>query len=205
MINIVVVEDHRLVRESIVQALSKEPDFQVVASIDCAHQIHKVFQQMSVDLVLMDICTSHNSSGLTEARLIKQTFPETKVILMTGFPTVTFIDEAKEIGVEGFIYKDLSLADLIQTMRNALRGYSTFPIAQESGFMDTFKSFTEQEKVILKLLCQAYSRKEIARELDISDNTLKSHLANIMHKTDFSSITKLVIYLINNGYMSPNG
>lgn len=205
MINIVVVEDHRLVRESIVQALSKEPDFQVVASIDCAHQTHKIFQQMSVDLVLMDICTSHNSSGLTEARLIKQTFPETKVILMTGFPTVTFIDEAKEIGVEGFIYKDLSLADLIQTMRNTLRGYSTFPIAQESGFMDTFKSFTEQEKVILKLLCQAYSRKEIARELDISDNTLKSHLANIMQKTDFSSITKLVIYLINNGYMSANG
>lgn len=201
MVNIMVVEDQHFVRESIVQALAKEPDFQIVASIGCAQQVHKLLNQMSVDLILMDICTNQNSNGLTEARLVKQNHPETAIILMTGFPTLTYIEEAREIGVDGLIYKDLSLNELIQTMRNALRGYSTFPIVQENSFLETFKTFTDQEKVILKLLCQAYSREEIAKELEISSNTVKSHLSNIMNKTDFTSITKLVIYLINNGYM----
>lgn len=203
MINIMVVEDHLLVRETIVQALSQQTDFQVVASIGCAEQALDYCKQMRIDIVLMDICTAHNASGLTAAELMKQQYPEMKIILMTGLPTVTFIDEARNIGVEGFVYKDISLDDLIQTMRNSMRGYSTFPIPKETSFMSLYKKFTDQEKVILKLMCEGLTRKEIAEELSITENTLKSHLSNIINKSGFASISKLVIHIMNNGFIHP--
>lgn len=204
MYHVMVVEDQQLVRETIVHALSQNDELQVVVSIGDANQALRYCKQTRIDIILMDICTENNASGLKAAAAIKRMFPEIKVIMMTGLPTITFIDEAREAGVDGFVYKDISISDLIHTMLSSMRGYSSFPLSQPTPFCEVYKSFTDQEKVILKLICEGLTRKEISERLNITENTVKSHFSHMISKSGQPSISKLAIYVMTNNYIHPN-
>lgn len=203
MINIMVVEDHLLVRDSIVSALADEPNFQVVASTGNVAQALHYLKQMRIDIALMNISPTNNPNSMEVVRSIKADYPETKVIIMTALPSVTLIEDARSLDIEGFVYKDISLIELVQTIHNCCNGYSTYPIPKDLEFAEIYQRFTQQEKVILCLMCDGLNRKEISQKLLITENTLKSHIANIKNKSGFPSISKLVLHIISQGYISP--
>lgn len=127
MINIMVVEDNALVRDYLVRSVSDQADIRVVAAISTASEAVFHCQRLQVDIVLMDIHTKYRASGLEAAKQIKRDCPGVKVILMTSLPTIHLIEEAKEIGVESFVYKDMPINELIQTIRSSFQGKTTYP------------------------------------------------------------------------------
>ena len=103
--NIVIVEDHKLLRDMIKDSLENEEVFNVVATLSDAKDVFEVCKEYKPDLVLMDICTENNSNGIAYSKILKETFPEIKIIIMTGIMDINFVNEAKEFNIDSFIYK----------------------------------------------------------------------------------------------------
>ena len=93
--NIVIVEDHKLLRDMIKDSLENEEVFNVVATLSDAKDVFEVCKEYKPDLVLMDICTENNSNGIAYSKILKETFPEIKIIIMTGIMDINFVNEAK--------------------------------------------------------------------------------------------------------------
>ena len=122
MYHIIVIDDHQLLRDMISDTLNSQSDFQVVDTSGDAKESLELCQEHHLDLVLMDICTENNSSGIIYGGKIKEQFPNIKVILMTGVPEINFVNKSKENNIDGFIYKNISKENLINTIEHVLGG-----------------------------------------------------------------------------------
>lgn len=159
------------------------------------------------DIVLMDICTENNSSGITYCGKLKEKYPDIKVIIMTGMPDVNFIRMARENNADSFIYKNISKDSLISVIKNTLEGYSMYPDVKSHKDLkksEFLSELTEKELEVLTLYCKFLDRQEVADYLNISMSTLKSHITTILQKTNYDSFSKLAIYCVSNGFIVTN-
>ena len=205
MYNIIVIDDHKMLREMIAETLSTS-GFNVVATSGDAKNSVSLCEKFKPDLILMDICTENNSSGLAYSKIIKEKFPSVKIILMTGVPDLTFIDKAKANNVDSFIYKNISSDSLISTIQNTIDGYSLYPNANnpKANIPDILKNLTDTELNVLTEYCKTLDRDEVIKKLGISVRTLKSHISSIYEKTGYNNLAKLAIYCVGNGLIVPN-
>lgn len=205
MYNIIVIDDHKMLREMIAETLSTS-GFNVVATSGDAKNSVSLCEKFKPDLILMDICTENNSSGLAYSKIIKEKFPSVKIILMTGVPNLTFIDKAKANNVDSFIYKNISSNSLITTIQNTIDGYSLYPNSNspKSNISDVLKDLTDTELSVLTEYCKTLDRNEVVKRLGISVRTLKSHISSIYGKTGYDNLAKLAIYCVGNGLIVPN-
>ena len=205
MYNIIVIDDHKMLREMIAETLSTS-GFNVVATSGDAKNSVSLCEKFKPDLILMDICTENNSSGLAYSKIIKEKFPSVKIILMTGVPDLTFIDKAKANNVDSFIYKNISSNSLITTIQNTIDGYSLYPNSNspKSNISDVLKDLTDTELSVLTEYCKTLDRNEVVKRLGISVRTLKSHISSIYGKTGYDNLAKLAIYCVSNGLIVPN-
>lgn len=205
MYNIVVVEDHKLLRDMIVESIDCENDFHVVASLADAKETAKICEELKPDVVLMDICTENNSNGIAYSKLIKEKFPSIKIVIMTGIMDLNFINDAKKFGIDSFIYKSISKETLITSLRSTMNGYSIYPNEKDAPPETAIlQSLTSTEMLVLKTYCRLLDRKEVAEELGISISTLKNHISSIYTKTGYDNLTKLSVYCISNGLIVTN-
>ena len=205
MYNIIVIDDHKMLREMISETLNTR-GFNVVASSGDAKDSVSLCEKFKPDLILMDICTENNSSGLAYSKIIKENFPSVKIVLMTGVPDLTFIDKAKDNNVDSFIYKNISSDSLISTIQNTIDGYSLYPNANnpKANIPDVLKNLTDTELNVLTEYCKTLDRDDVVKKLGISVRTLKSHIASIYEKTGYNNLAKLAIYCVGNGLIVPN-
>ena len=205
MYNIIVIDDHKMLREMISEILNTR-GFNVVASSGVAKDSVSLCEKFKPDLILMDICTENNSSGLAYSKIIKENFPSVKIILMTGVPDLTFIDKAKANNVDSFIYKNISSDSLISTIQNTIDGYSLYPNANnpKANIPDVLKNLTDTELNVLTEYCKTLDRDEVIKKLGISVRTLKSHISSIYEKTGYNNLAKLAIYCVGNSLIVPN-
>ena len=127
MIRVLIVEDQAILRESLARSVGDQPDMTVVAAIADASEALGVALKERPDMILMDVCTEHDSNGIVAAARIKEQLPECRIIIMTGMPEITFVDQAREAGVDSFVYKNVGIDELFAVMRSTLAGYCTFP------------------------------------------------------------------------------
>lgn len=203
MINILVIEDQKLLRDSLKNSINNETDMKVIAESDDSSLAELLCKKHNPDLILMDICTANNSNGIEATAQIKKNNPDIKIIIMTGIPEITFLNEAKKAGADSFIYKDISITDLVSSIRNTFSNYSIFPEKETKNLLSD-ANLTQKELEILKLVCEAKSRKEISSELHLSESSVKSYITNILSKTNFDSISRLAIYAVSNNFIFPN-
>lgn len=205
MYNIIVIDDHKMLREMLSETLNAR-GFNVIASSGNAKDSVSLCEKFKPDLILMDICTENNSSGLAYSKIIKDNFPSVKIILMTGVPDLTFIDKAKANNVDSFIYKNISSDSLISTIQNTIDGYSLYPNANnpKANIPDVLKNLTDTELNVLTEYCKTLDRDEVVKKLGISVRTLKSHVSSIYEKTGYNNLAKLAIYCVGNGLIVPN-
>ena len=190
MIKIVIVEDQTMLRDSLAQTIDAQPDMEVVASLaDAAFALDEV-EKTGATCALLDVCTENDSSGIVAARRIKKSHPDVRVVIMTGMPEITFIEQARAAHVDSFVYKNVGTNDLLGIIRSTMEGYSTFPRAQQSIFSDA-AALTDVEVDILRLVCETKTRKEIAQELFLSEGTVKRHISEILAKTGYDNILRL--------------
>lgn len=204
MKKIIIIEDQNLVREILENEIKASNEIDVVASSDNADNMVSLYEKYSPDLILSDIYTKNNASGLENAKLLKNKYPDSKIILMTGVLEVNLLSQAKEIGVESFIYKNCSANELISVILQTLHSYSIYPNMNDNkSKISLLKDLTSKELSILTLFCSGYDREEICSLLAISSGTLKNRISSILTKTNFMNIHKLSIYCISNQLIIP--
>lgn len=201
---IIVVEDQNLVLDSLVNLINGEPDFEVIKALTNAADVDDACEKLRPDAVLMDVCTENGSSGLEAAARLHRAYPDIKVIIMTGLPDLSFIDEARESGVFSFVYKNLNARDLIAVLRQAEKNYSTWPKKPNMPILG-YNELNERELEILRFYCCGMTRQDIAGHYGLSENTVKGYVRSILSKTGYDSIAKLAMYALSNGYIAPHG
>lgn len=205
MYNIIVIDDHQMLRDMISETLSAQDDLNVVATSGNAKDSLELCKKLNPDLVLMDVCTENNSNGIAYSKLLKKQFPNVKVIIMTGILDLNFINDAKEAGVDSFIYKNISKDSLIMTIKNTLDGYSMYPNDKNILSKNNILSdLTEAELKVLTLYCKLLDRDEVANKLGISTRTLQSYISSIYSKTGYNNLAKLSIFCVSSGLIVPN-
>ncbi len=199
---IIIVEDQIMLRDSLACAVGAQPDMEVVGVLADAADVMDATARLHPDLLLMDVCTENDSSGIVAARKVKQEHPEVRIVIMTGMPEITFVKQAQEAGADSFVYKNVGTAELLGVLRSTMEGYATFPRKQTTQFGGV-AALTEEEVAILRLVCETRTRKEIAAELLLSEGTVKRRISEILAKTGYDSILKLAVNAVANGYIVP--
>ena len=207
MYKIIIIDDHTLLRDMLVDTINNESNFEVVGVASDAKDSINLCENFKPDIVLMDVCTENHSNGISYAKLIKENFSNIKIVIMTGVLDINFVNQAKASKVDSFIYKNISKVSLISVLNNTLDGYSMYPdtnalkINHEKNIL---VNLTNRELEILTLYCKLLSRTEVAESIGISERTLKTHIASIYEKTGFNDLAKLSIYCVGNGLIVPN-
>lgn len=204
MIKIIVIDDHILLRDMITDTLNSENDFEVVDVSDDAKNALDLCANLKPDILLMDVCTANNSNGISYAKLVKEKYPNIKIIIMTGVLDINFINESKNASIESFIYKSISKASLIATVRNTADGYSIYPNSNSDNRNNILLKLTDKEVQVLTLYCKLLDKDEVAEALSISPRTLKSYIHSIYEKTGFNNLNKLAIYCVSNDLIVAN-
>lgn len=205
MINVLIVEDSRISRNAFQREISGMAGYKVIAAIENAANAKLICLQNKVDLILMDICTADDESGLEAAGEIKEDFPEIRIIMMTSMPEYTFISKARESGCDSFWYKetdDISLSEIIhRTMDDDFVWPESTPVVKIGRCDST--SLTKRELVVIRFLAAGMRHSEIAEKLGLSENTVKFHVRNVLQKTGFHSATQLVAEVVEKRLILP--
>lgn len=207
MIHVLIVEDQRLMRETMQSYIQRAEDYVLSGALACASQAKYFCMTNPVDLVLMDVCTENDESGFAATKEIKSVRPDIKVIIVTSMIDVTYLKRARENGVEGFWYKDAPETELMKVIADVIEGKTVYPGGPPRVMVGTVSNydFSEAELRVLRLLVEGDSYKEIAKQLCLSPETVKTHVSHMLQKTGFRSKTQLVAQIIRksiivNGY-----
>lgn len=199
MISVLIVEDQRMARENMEFYIRESEKYELAASISNAALAEMYCMQYRIDLILMDICTENDESGLTAAEKLKKRFPKTKIIMVTSMAEAGFLDRAKKIGADSFWYKDAGQKELLEVCDRTMNGESVYPEKAPEikiGLASSY-DFTDAELKVLSLLVDGLTYKQMAAELNISPDTVKSHIGNMLSKTGYTSKTKLAVAVSN--------
>ncbi len=203
LIKILIVDDHESLRNSFEMEFCEDNGFKVVGSIGVAALAEAVCRSAQPDIVIMDVCTEGEVSGLGAAEAILRQQPDIKIIVTSGFDEITYIPRAKEIGAHAFVYKSESLTYFREVARRVLDGERVFPEAKTIPLPQGETVFSEREMEVLRLLCRRMSTQAIAEELNISANTVRRHIENMRQRAALSTAVELVIYVVSNGWINP--
>lgn len=200
---LMIVDDQFVSRELFRLILDKSPDYEVVYSVDTAMFADTYVLNGDLDLVIMDILMQDSSNGLDAAEKIKKLRPEIKIVAVTSMPEVSWMDRAKAIGIDSFWYKEASEAGILEVIGRTLAGESIYPEQTPVIQLGLAKSteFTPREIQVLRLLTTGAGNDEIASKLEISLNTVKTHVMHLMDKTGFTSRTQLAIQARITGFV----
>ena len=192
--NVLIVEDQDIPRELFEIYIGASEEFHHLLSITNASAALSVCRSNKVDMILMDVMTELDHSGLDAAEAIKREFPRIKIIIITSMPEYSWIARARKIGVDSFWYKDGHKESILDVMARTAAGEHIYP--DETPLIrignTTNHDFTERELDILKELTTGDTNAEIASRLCVSIATVKSHILHLMEKTGFKTRTELV-------------
>lgn len=199
-IKVSLVEDQDLLLDGMALSLEADEDIEVIGKLKDIESFFNYRQKENVNILLTDVCTANNHNSLDYVERIKKENPYIKIVLMTSIMEINFIERAKKANADSFIYKTIPTQELISIIKNVMRGYSTFPLSKREE-LPVLKELTDNELNIIRLFCQGNNRKEIATKLSFSEHTIKNNITLILEKTGFSSMSKLAIWLTQNGYI----
>ncbi len=203
MIKVLVVDDHESMCDSLRLTLENAGGFSVVGNLQRADLTDIYCDRLKPDLIFMDVCTEEGASGLEATRLIRQKYPEIKIVVMSGFDEITYAPRAKEAGAHAFVFKSKSLDFFAEVALGVMEGKTFWPEARTIPMPMGEAPLTERELEVLRLMCKHMTSKEIAEELYISENTVKYHKKNMLGKTGFNSAVELAFYMVSTGWINP--
>ena len=208
-INLLIIEDNRLLREGIKKLIEKQPDFKVETAPGNGENILKIIDTQKIDVLLMDLgLPKHNN--LKFLITLREKYSEIKIILMGLIPIQEEILQFIEAGVSGFMLKDATIEDFLKTIRSVVEGEkvlpndmtkSLFSLIVDHGIKTYGESkliqsvrMTKREREVVALIADGLTNKEIAQKLHLSTYTVKSHVHNILEKMTLHSRVQIAIY-----------
>ncbi len=206
-LRIFIADDHELVRLALKTTIDSEHDMQVVGEAVDGDQAAALICEAKPDIVLMDL-RMPGRSGIQCCREVLAACEDTRVIILTSFDEDEEVFGALSAGASGYLMKDIAPRALLDTIRNVAEGHTVLDDdvarrlvdsreAEESRVQDGLLSAREQE--VLELMARGCSNKDIARELWISEPTVKTHVAHILQKLEQRDRTQAVLEAIRRG------
>lgn len=197
MPNILIADDHDLVRDTIAAYLETVEGFTVMSAPDLDGALSQMGGVHSIDLLILDynMPGMNGLAGLDQARRM---YPATKVVLMSGVANRDVANSAMAQGAHGFIPKSLTAASLVNAIKFVLSGerYFPFDFGQETGQTEqssAFAKLSDREMQTLEQLCLGLSNKEIGRNLGVQEVTIKLHVKNILAKLGVPNRTQAAL------------
>lgn len=199
MIKTIVVEDNVYMQNHLVNMIQSEGGFTLVAALKDAFEAEKICREKAVDLVLMDVQTAHNHSGIAAGERIRKN-GRTKVVTVTSLIDPEVLEKAKSGAADSLWYKDHGDDELLDVVKRTLEGERVFPDTSPSvELKDMFSSeISPRQILILRRFVQGYTYEEIAAELGITKNGVRWNLDQIVEKGGFSNKHELLAAVIEN-------
>lgn len=190
---VLVVDDHSLLRTGVANIINQEPDLEVVAEAANGLDAIDAFLIHHPDVVLMDL-RMPVMEGVEAVKRLREIDPQAKVVVLTTYDADEDIARALQAGAKAYILKDIAADALIAGIRDVLAGKTYIAPAAAAKLAErvTQVQLTPRELSALRLLANGQSNKEIAASLDISERTVKSHLAHLFEKLGVTSRTEAV-------------
>lgn len=211
VINVMIADDHSMIREGLKQLLELEGDFKVIAeACDGEDCLNKLAIQIP-DILLLDI-NMPKMNGLEVLEKIRSTNMKIKVLVLTVHNEVEYLLKAVDIGVNGYLVKDSGSAELKKAIFSVINGEdyiqpSLIPVLNSKMIdrnhdNELIEDLTRRELQVLKLLAVGKYNKEVAEELEISERTVKNHVSNIFKKIHVTDRTQAAVFAIRNNLIT---
>ena len=210
LLRVIVVDDHALFRRGLQMVLDEEPDIELVGEAsDGAEAVQRAGELMP-DVVLMDV-RMPKRSGIDAAREIKDLLPHVKILMLTISDDEADLYEAIKAGAAGYLLKEIPIEEVADAIRSVWSGQSRISPSMASKLLTEFAAMskaaterpqmpapklTDREMEVLKLVAQGMNNRDIAKELYISENTVKNHIRNILEKLHLHSRMEAVVYAV---------
>jgi two-component system response regulator DevR len=212
MIRLLIIDDHEMVREGLKAMLSAEPDFAIVGDAANAEQAFALIERQRPDIILLDIRLP-GTSGIEVCRTVTERYPETAVIILTTFTDESLVAQCIQAGARGFIVKDIERFDLKRSIRAVARGEAAIDTKAAVAVLAQLRRspqnknepvqepLSSQQIVILRLVAQGLSSREIATRLYLSENTVKGYVQEILHRLGVKNRTEAVMVAVKQGWL----
>lgn len=215
MIRIMIVDDQSLVRDGLAMLLNLRPELEVVGTANDGMEAVQKAEECQPEMILMDI-RMPRTNGVEGTRLIREKFPNIKVLMLTTFNDSELIFEALEQGASGYLLKDMATDTIVQAILTAHAGGVVLPQDVTAQIVKELKrtkvdsiaeqcvpkqigQLTEREIEVLRELGYGLNNKEIAEKLFITEGTVKNHVSNIISKLELRDRTQAAIFAVRYG------
>ena len=215
-ISILLVEDHKIVREGTRQLLEQSPDMKVVGEASDGLEAVRLTSDMQPDVIVMDVRLPH-MSGIEATRAITTRFPKIKVLILSAYNVDSYVFQLLEAGASGYLLKTSSGAELAEAIRLVYSGQIALSSRISAKIINRLagrkpyqtnnmqKGLSEREMGVLRSAAHGYANKVIASKLGISTQTVQVHLRNIYSKMDVSSRSEAIARAFQFGWITMEG
>jgi DNA-binding NarL/FixJ family response regulator len=190
---VLLVDDHAIVRRGLRSILELEPDITVVAEADGRAAALRALETVEPDVILLDLKLSrdHDAEGLDLCSEILERHAESQVVILSTFLDETLLDQSLRRGARAYVLKEVDVTELVRIIRAVSRGESGFDgrsaalvrtLVAHDGAHDAEPEFTERERQVIGLLAAGLTNREIGAKLFVSESTAKFHVHNVMRK-----------------------
>jgi DNA-binding NarL/FixJ family response regulator len=209
-IRVLVVDDHALFRRGLEMVLEQEPDIEVVGEASDGAEAVERAVETTPDIVLMDV-RMPKRGGIDACTAIKDAVPSTKIIMLTISDEEADLYDAIKAGAMGYLLKEISIEEVASAIRAVNGGQSLISPSMASKLLNEFASMikrtderqqlptprlTDREMEVLRLVAKGMNNRDIAKQLFISENTVKNHIRNILEKLQLHSRMEAVVYAV---------
>ena len=195
MNRVLIVEDQKMAQENMESIISASENYTLAGIIPNAADAELFCMREHIDLILMDVCTLRDESGIDATAIIKKNFPKIKIIIVTSMAEHTFIKKAKMARADSFWYKDASHGELISVMDRTMKGEHIFPdkTPEVKLGLTTSYELTDSELGVLRALMQSTSDEDAAEMLGCTKANVRWHIGKILEKTGYRTRMELLI------------
>lgn len=211
-VKIVIADDHAVVRTGFSMILNYQEDMEVVATAADGVEAYQKVLEYKPDVLILDLSMPPGESGLVATSKISESFPETKILILTMYDEEEYLFHVLKSGAKGYILKNAPDEQLILAVRTVYKGETYVDMKMTTSLVnefinqshqeevsyssDPFKILSKRELEILPLIAKGYGNKDIAEKLFVSVKTVEAHKTHIMNKLNLKSKPELVEYAL---------
>lgn len=213
MIEVMLIDDHKMVREGMKQLLEYDNKIKIISEGASGMDCLKLLKQKVPDVLLLDI-NMPDMNGIEVVKEIRKRKLHVKILMLTVHKEVEYLLHLLDIGIDGYILKDSGSEELIKAIQIVNSGEHYIQpellpalnsrLVKRDTDKDKMKMLTDREVEVLKLVAEGKFNKEIASQLNISERTVKNHISNIFKKIDVSDRTQAAVFAIKNNLIIIN-
>jgi DNA-binding NarL/FixJ family response regulator len=210
VIRVLIADDHGIVRSGLRMLIDRQSDMEVVAEVEDGVAALEGAQRHHPTVAVLDV-SMPRMTGLQAAREIRAHSPDTRVVMLSMHDDERYFLEGLEAGAAGYVLKRAADTDLIDAVRTVADGRTFLSDDAQRALMDEWlegvtevdEPLTPRELEIVKLIAEAYTNKQIAETLKLSEKTVESHRTNVFGKLGMRDRVEIVRYAIRRGLVEP--